>query len=66
MKHQKAVRRTSMCFVLYIDLGLQLGAYCPKDPGTEFLEFSALAANDLYDGMAHSAGAVPIGSFAGI
>ena len=23
---------------------------------TDFLEFSALAANDLYDGMAHSAG----------
>jgi len=28
------------------------------DPGTDFLEFSALAANDLYDGMAHSAGIV--------
>ena len=27
-----------------------------QDPGTDFLEFSALAANDLYDGMAHSAG----------
>ena len=32
------------------------GTLLCKDPGTEFLELSALAANDLYDGMAHSAG----------
>ena len=28
------------------------------DPGTPFLEFSSLAANELYDGRAHSAGIV--------